>query len=469
MNQSPAGDSNHAVVIGGSIAGLLAARVLSDHFQQVTIIERETLAQSDLPRQAIPQGRHVHVLLHKGIQIVQRLFPDLLQALIDAGLELADTSRDFRWRHFGVWKTRIPTGLNILFLNRPLFEWLVASRVSMIPGVRVLDHCEVTGLLVTPDRRRVTGLAIRPASASERQITADIVVDASGRGSQTPQWLKSLGLPAPEETIVEVNVGYASRIYRRPAGLADSTPLFVQPRPPNTRGAAVFPIDGNRWLVTLAGWLADYPPTTDPEFLEFAGSLEVPDVRTALEQAEPLTPISIHKFPANRRRHYEKASKLPEGLVVMGDALCSFNPVYAQGMTVAALGAMTLDQCLQGRQAHADSQTSNLSRRFHRQMSAIVDASWQAAVGEDLRYPHVIGRRPPGTRLAHWYTGLIHHEAAHDEYIAREFYKVLHLTAPPSLLFRPGVLIRTLAAACRRSDPGASAASPNLGVASDAD
>jgi 2-polyprenyl-6-methoxyphenol hydroxylase-like FAD-dependent oxidoreductase len=468
MNRATTGDSSHAVVIGGSIAGLLAARVLSDHYQQVTIIERETLAQSAAPRQAIPQGRHVHVLLHKGIQIVQSLFPDLLQALIDSGLELADTSRDFRWRHFGVWKARIPTGLDILFLNRPLFEWFVASRVSKIPGVSVLDRCEVTGLQVTPDRRRVTGLAVRPANASERQFAADLVVDASGRGSQTPLWLKSLGLPAPEETIVEVNVGYASRIYRRPADLADKTALFVQPRPPNTRGAAVFPIDGNRWLVTLAGWLADYPPTTDNEFLEFAGSLEVPDVRLALEQAEPLTPISIHKFSANRRRHYEKLGRLPEGLIVMGDALCSFNPVYAQGMTVAALGAMMLDQCLRWGHGHTDSQTSSLARRFYRQMSDIVDASWQAAVGEDLRYPEVIGRRPPGTRLTHWYTALIHQATAHDEYVAGEFYKVLHLTAPPSLLFRPGVLVRTLGAAFRRKASPVSDASPSLDIVSDA-
>src|SRR5215471_11152958 len=445
----PFAPDKHAVVIGGSIAGLLAARVLSDHFQQVTIIEREALASSDTPRRAIPQGQHVHALLHMGIRVVRSLFPDLVPALIDAGLELADTSRDFSWRHFGVWKTRITTGIDILFLNRPLFEWFVASRVSKIPGVNVLENCEVTGLIATPDRQRVTGLAVRPAPAAERELSADLVVDASGRGSQMPQWLKSLGLPAPEETIVKVDVGYASRLYRRPAKPADGRALFVQPRAPNTRGAAVFPIDGNRWLVTLAGWLADYPPTNDDEFMEFAGSLEVPDVRIALEQAEPLTPICIYKFSANRRRHYEKLRELPDGLIVLGDALCSFNPVYAQGMTVAALEAMTLGQCLQNLEEQDAGRMSGLARRFHRKASSIVEASWQAAVGEDLRYAGVTGRRPFGTGLAHWYTGLIHQATAHDKYVAREFYKVLHLTAPPSLLFRPGVLVRALASARR--------------------
>jgi 2-polyprenyl-6-methoxyphenol hydroxylase-like FAD-dependent oxidoreductase len=443
----PSSTYKHAVVIGGSIAGLLAARVLSDHFQQVTIIEREALAASAAPRQAIPQGRHVHVLLHTGIQIMRDLFPDLVPALVDSGLELVDTSRDFRWRHFGVWKTRITTGIDVLFLNRPLFEWFVASRVSRIPDIRVLENSEVTRLIATTDLRRVTGLAVRAGAAGERELTADLVVDASGRGSQMPQWLKSLGLPAPQETIVEVNVGYASRMYRRPAHAADAAPLFVQPRPPDTRGAAVFPIDGNRWLVTLAGWLADYPPTNGHEFLEFAASLEVPDVRTALEQAEPLTPVSIYKFPANRRRHYEKLSALPEGIVVMGDALCSFNPVYAQGMTVAALEAMKLDECLRDLEDKDGEERNGLCRRFQQQASKIVESSWQAAVGEDLRYPGVIGRRPLGTGLAHWYSGLIHQATAHDQYVAREFYKVLHLTAPPTRLFRPGVLVRALSSA----------------------
>ena len=461
MDQPPS-TCRHAVVIGGSIAGLLAARVLSDHFQRVTIIERETLAQSDAPRQAVPQGRHVHVLLHQGIQIVRNLFPDLVPALTDSGLELADTSRDFRWRHFGVWKTRITTGIDVLFLNRPLFEWSVASRVSRIPGIGVLENSEVTRLIATPDRRRVTGLAVRTAATVERELGADLVVDASGRGSQMPQWLKSLGLPAPDETIVEVNVGYASRFYRRPANLADGRALFVQPRPPNTRGAAVFPIDGNRWLVTLAGWLADYPPTNDNGFLEFAGSLEVPDVRIALEQAEPLTPACIYKLPANRRRHYEKLNELPEGLVILGDALCSFNPVYAQGMTVAALEAITLDQWLRNPEEQGGARKNGLARRFHQQASKIVDASWRAAAGEDLRYPGVTGHRPFGTGLAHWYSGLIHKATAHDAYVAREFYKVLHLTAPPSLLFQPGVLLRVLASACRGSASNAGQAGLNI-------
>jgi hypothetical protein len=267
-----------------------------------------------------------------------------------------------------------------------------------------------------------------------------------------PQWLKALGLSAPNETIIEVNVGYASRIYRPPAELVPWTPLFVLPKPPDKRGGAVFPIDENRWLVTLAGWLADYPPTTDKEYLEFAASLRVPDVRLALEKAEPLTPISLHKFPANRRRHYERLKKLPEALIVLGDALCSFNPVYAQGMTVAALDAMTLEQCL-NQQRQNGRAIDGLGRRFHRQTAGIVDVPWQLAAGEDLRYPEARGRRPIGTAFLHWYTGLIHQATARDEHVAREFYKVMHLTRPPALLFHPVVFLRAMTNAFRRQPP----------------
>jgi 2-polyprenyl-6-methoxyphenol hydroxylase-like FAD-dependent oxidoreductase len=201
--------------------------------------------------------------LEQGIRVVKQLFPDLVPALIESGLTLADTSRDFRWRHFRVWKTRVPTGINIFFLNRPLFEWQVATRVSKIPNVKVLQPVEVTGLAPSGGGDRVIGLNLKRPNSTEEQLTADLVVDASGRGSRTPQWLKALGLDAPAETVIEVNVGYASRIYRRPADLGDWAAIFVVPKPPDRRGGAVFPIDGNRWLVTLAGWLADYPPTTD--------------------------------------------------------------------------------------------------------------------------------------------------------------------------------------------------------------
>jgi 2-polyprenyl-6-methoxyphenol hydroxylase-like FAD-dependent oxidoreductase len=195
-------------------------------------------------------------------------------------------------------------------------------------------------------------------------------------------------------------------------------------------------------MVTLAGWLADFPPSDDQGYLEFAGSLEVPDVRSNLERAEPLTPIVVHRFPSNLRRHYEKLPRIPESLIVLGDALSSFNPVYGQGMTVAALQAVTLERCLQDHSRVA-SRSRGLSRRFHRLASKVVDVAWQLAVGEDLRYPGVKGYRPAGTSFLHWHTGLVHQATARDEHVARKFYEVVHLLQPPPMLFHPTVLTRT--------------------------
>src|SRR5262249_25953709 len=200
------------------------------------------------------------------------------------------------------------------------------------------------------------------------------------------------------------------------------------------------------------GWLGDCPPAGDREFLEFARSLEVADVGVALESAEPLTAVSVHRFPANRRSHYEKLKRLPDGLLVMGDALCSFNPVYAQGMTVAALEAIALDRCLR-RHSRTRYPIHGLGRSFHQAASGILDAPWQLATGEDLRYAEVEGRRPLGTGFMHWYGGLVHQATARDRRVAREFYKVMHLTQPPALLFHPGVVVRTLSTALRHREP----------------
>jgi len=427
---------------------LLAARVLSERFHEVVIVERESLARNAEPRRAIPQGRHAHVLLHKGIQIIDQLFPDLLPALLEAGLVMADMGQDFRWRHFGVWKTQFPSEIRILFVNRPLFEWHIAARLLARPNVRIVEHCTVTGFIASPEADRLTGISLRRPNDLDEVLTADLVVDASGRGSQAPQWLQALGLDGPDETRVEVDLGYASRIYRRPAIPPKWASLFVIPRPPATRGAAIFPIDDNRWMVTLAGWLADYPSARDSEYLEFAASLEVPEVRLSLERAEPLTPIAVHRFPSNLRRHYERLPKMPQALIVLGDAMCSFNPVYGQGMTVAALEAMALARWLasRGNQARDD------SRRFQRTASKLVDIAWQLAVGEDLRYPAVKGDRPIGTAFLHWYIGRVHQAASVDQHVTQKFYEVIHFIEPPPKLFNPGVFRRTAASAFR---PGA--------------
>lgn len=443
MTTIPAQRTGKAVVIGGSMAGLLTARVLSEHFSKVTLIERDGLAMSPDPRKGVPQGRHVHVLLHSGIQVIEHLFPDLLSSLAESGLIVrSDVSRDFRWRHFGVWKARFNSGIDIVFIYRPSFEFHVASRVAALENVDVVSDAEACGLTALLDRGRITGVKIRRADGEpEEALPADLVVDASGRGSQTPKWLREIGLSGVTEDRVEVNVGYASRVYARAKNPSESLPLFVLPRAPQTRGGAVFPIEGNRWMVTLAGWVSDYPPSDENDFLEFARSLDVPDIYQCLKSSVPQSPVSVHKFPANVWRRYDKQSDLPDSLLVIGDAMCSFNPVYAQGMTVAALEAIALGRLLRERWT-SPSTSNGVSQAFFRLATRLISNPWLLATGEDLRYPDVDGHRSAKSWLFHRYGGAIHTATSTDERVARQFYRVMSLAAPVSSLFAPGIVLR---------------------------
>jgi 2-polyprenyl-6-methoxyphenol hydroxylase-like FAD-dependent oxidoreductase len=445
QSQTPL-SGQHAVVIGGSMAGLLATRVLSEHFAQVTLVERDRLPQRAEPRKGVPQGRHIHGLLIRGEQILSQFFPDLVPALLEAGATRLDMGEDFRWHHFGVWKAHFHSGLSSLSVSRPLLEWQINRRVTGLSNVQVIEECTCTRFTTGADQTRVTGVQIqrRAGAAPEESLGADLVVDASGRGSHTPRWLETLGYAKPEESTIPVSVGYATRLYRRPQTLPDWKALYVVPQPPTKRGGGIFPIEDDRWMVTLFGWLGDHPAPEEHAYLDFARSISVPDVYRAIEQAEPLTSIEVHKFPSNLRRHYEKLSRFPEGLIVLGDALCSFNPVYGQGMTISAMEALTLDGCLREQHRTRGTDLIGLWRRFQTQVAKVVDVPWQLTTGEDFRYSETEGRRPVGTAFMHWYTGKMHRAASHHAQVAQRFYQVMHMLESPAVLFHPGVMFRLL-------------------------
>ncbi|HXG68942.1 MAG TPA: FAD-dependent oxidoreductase, partial [Blastocatellia bacterium] len=256
-NQSPANGNRHAIVLGGSMAGLLAARVLTDHFDRVTLIERDSFPDGPESRKGVPQGRHAHALLAKGREIVSRLFPDLMTDLVKGGATLVDIGAEARWYHFGGYKVRFQSGMVGPFMSRPFLEWHVRQRVLALKNLSHIDGCEVKGLIATEDCRRVTGVRVerRAGDDGPATLTADLIVDATGRGSQSPKWLETLGYGRPEENVVKMNAGYTSRIYRRsPEDLHGAKAVFVLPTPPEgKRMGALFPIEGNRWLVSIGG------------------------------------------------------------------------------------------------------------------------------------------------------------------------------------------------------------------------
>ena len=435
----------HALVVGGSIAGLLAARVLRDYFDRVTVVERDTIPERAESRKGVPQGRHVHAIFLGGVKVIERLFPGLFDELVADGAIFCDPVKDLCWYHQGVWKLRTPSDLTAYLQTRPFLEAHIRRRTRSDRDIHFLKECEVVRLLADPERTRIIGAEVRHRGEGgwAEELRADLVVDAAGRGSRLPHWLQSLGYSPPEETTVEVHIGYASRIYERTEqGGRDWQILAVYGTPPaGTRTGYLFPIEGGRWLATAVGFLQDYPPDDEAGFLEFARSLEVPDFYEAIKDAKPLTPIATFKFPCQRWRRYERLARLPDGLLGLGDAVCCFNPVYGQGMSTCALQVDLLDRLLRqcGREVPA-----GFAKRFFHEAAKIIANPWLLATTSDFLYPQTRGKRPFGIRLMHWYLTRLFESCAWNKSVLLRFYRVLNFLKGPGVLFRPSTILAVL-------------------------
>ena len=313
----------HAIVMGGSLGGLLTARVLSNHFAQVTILERDAVTNYPEPRKGQPQARHLHGLLATGLEVMTRYFPNLPQALADGGAIMTDIAENMQWYTYGGYRKRFTMGLNGTLMSRPFLEYLVRERVLALPNVTLVDNCGVKGLLTTGvSNPQVTGVLIeyRDDVQITKSLTADLVVDCTGRGSRMPLWLKQMGYDAPPESEVKVDVGYATRVYRRnPADSRGKNWILITPEAPKeSRFGGLVPIEGDRWICSMGGWLGDHAPLDEASFLKYARSLPAPDIYNIISQAEPISEGIPHKFPYSLRRHYEKLRRFPEGLLVLG-------------------------------------------------------------------------------------------------------------------------------------------------------
>ena len=428
-----------AIVLGASVSGLLAARVLSDHFDCVTIVDRDRLSANPEVRKCVPQSAHAHGLLASGYRVMDAYFPGMMDELETLGAPRGDVVGNFLWFQYGRWKLRHDSGLRGITVSRPCLETAIRRRVGAFRHVTFLD--ETTALRPAFDAAagRVTGLIVRSRSGADTTINADLVVDASGRGSQSPKWLEEWGFGRPATLTVKVDVGYATRLFeRRPGDFFNSMGGIVAGTPPaSTRLAAVLAAESNRWVVTLAGTLGDYPPTQGDAWKQFAASLPVPVVHDLVTSARPLSEIVAYRFPANERRLYERMKRFPAGYLVVGDAVCSFNPIYGQGMSVAALEAKVLDEIL-------GAGLDGLAERFYARARKLVDIPWTIATGEDLRFPQVEGARPPGFHVVNRYLERVHAIASHDTAVCRKFFDVLNLLAPPGSLMTPRLAWRVL-------------------------
>ena len=443
----------HAIVIGGSMAGLLAARVLADHFTQVTIVDRDTFPIRPGPRKGLPQARHVHVLLWRGQLCLEKLFPGLQDALGQAGAPQVDWIGDARLYSFGGWAPHFRSNYLAHPCSRDLLEWATRQRLSEYPQVQVLEGLEAIDILTNANKSHVTGIRVRNRHQPEQEhaeLLADLVVDASGRESRTPGWLEELGYAPPQDTLVNSFLGYATRVYQRPPGFTEWKSLLVRgTSQANKRGGVINPIEGERWMVTLAGVGRDYPPTDEAGFLEFARSLPVLTLYDAIQDAQPLTSISGYRKTENRWRRYERLERRPENLVILGDAVCAFNPIYGQGMSVAALGALALDESLRGRRD--GNRLNGLARDVQKKLANAIAGPWLLATGEDYRYPETEGgRRNAVTRLMHRYMDQVMFVANQDAQVFTTFFEVGQLLKPVTAFFRPGIMMKVLKKSIKR-------------------
>ncbi|AHM61949.1 monooxygenase FAD-binding protein [Flammeovirgaceae bacterium 311] len=433
-----------AVVIGGSMAGLLATRVLSDHFHEVILIESDKMKNIPESRKGQPQTRHVHVLLARGFQVMSHYFPDLSQSVKREGGLVVDLGQNMRWYCYGGYRQRFDLGVEAVISDRTFLECHIRKRVVDLPNVKVLDGFRVDKLLSTDEHDHITGVKIKQQDQQDNTQTllTDLVIDCSGRSSKSAKWLAELGYPKAPKSVVTCGTGYTTRLYQRNTEESGSKDwVFITPEAPKEyRGGGVFPIEGNRWIVSLGGWHGNHAPKDEAGFLEFARSLPAPDIYDIIRRSKPLSDFSIYKYPASTRHHYEKIKNFPQRYLIIGDALCSFNPLYGQGMTSAALQAATLDRLLQER----DGSLEGISKIFFKRAAKIVAIPWQTAVGEDFRFPETGGRKPPGTDLINAYTARIHRVTHYDAVVGLAFFKVLNMIKSPVSLFHPRILWRVL-------------------------
>lgn len=438
--------STHAIVIGGSIAGLLAARVLSDHFDTVKILERDRLPDGPQGRAGAPQGKHAHNLLVRGLRIMEALFPGFEQALADEGAPVMNYGSDVRVLVTPTqWLPRIETTYASRAASRPMVEWLLRERVMALPNVEICERVVVDGLLLDANKTRVTGVQVSQRGVkAPSELAADFVVDASGRPTRTPEWLEELGFGKPEVSIVDSGVGYATRLYRKPAGFDDWTVLYMPPKWPNPRGGAVFEVENDYWLVSQGGYLRDYPPTDPDGFLNFASTFPQPDLYNAIKDAEPLSDVVSYRNTRNIRYHYQRMT-LPTHYAVVGDAVCGFNPVYGQGMSSAAMAAELLGEVI----AHSHGDLACVTATFQKKLAELHEDIWLLATMEDLVFisqkEGMEGKGPSRIeRMAQMYIGRSIGTMLYDPYIAQVFVEIMNLTKPTRALFHPRVMASVL-------------------------
>lgn len=425
------------------MAGLLAARALWGHAQQVLVLERDRVPDGPQPRKGVPQGRHVHVLLEAGCGVLERCFPGIVAEMQREGLDVIDFGRDLAWHHFGVWKVRCETGMRMLLCTRPFLEHHVRARLLALPHVTLQDQTTVRALQWSADGSAVTGVVLDDGTARP----ADVVIDATGRGSKVPTWLEAQGYERPEDEEIGVDLSYTTCLYRPSPRHAGQWRFLVEyPSSANDwRGGFISRVEGDRWIVSLNGYFKDAPEPTHEGLLRYAKTLPRPDLYESMVDAEPLSEVSVHKIPKNRWRHYERLSRFPEGLVPLGDSVCALNPIFGQGMSSAGLQAEVLERALTEHLGSGAVGARGLEARVRTQVPSVLRLPWLLTSALDLHYPQASGTRPFGHGVLMWYVQSLLELCSTDARAYRRLVQVLSLEKGLTEILAPRVAAAVVA------------------------
>lgn len=439
-----------ALVLGGSIAGMIAARVLADHADGVWIIEPDLLEDAPVIRRGAPQGSQAHALLGKGRAVIEQLLPGIVREMVREGGQLVTSGPGgLQWFLDGQPKVPVPSG-SAISLSRPFLEWHIRRRVLALPNVALVKGT-ATGLTLTGDR--VDGALVCPPGAVESvRHQAHLVVDATGRSSRLSDWIGHHGYPAPKKSRVPVDLGYATCLFHRAPGqrLAGHIGAFsvYTPRTADNGPSSMMPVEGDRWLMLISDYGDRRPGRDFGEFQARCRAHPAACVRLLPDACEPAGEVRVHRFPYSTRRDFDRLSRFPAGLVAVGDAVASFNPAYGQGISVAALHAVALANWLTERGVAEDS-----AYLYFRRVREVVDDAWRLSAAQDRYLPHVNARKPLGWRLRRSLDEAVRSATVTDEVVHRVFLNVVNMTATPDRLYRPEILWRAGAAAVRRHRP----------------
>jgi 2-polyprenyl-6-methoxyphenol hydroxylase-like FAD-dependent oxidoreductase len=442
-----------AIVVGGSIAGLSCATVLSEYFDEVVVLERDKIEPGPIPRKSVPQGRHIHSLLASGHRVLSALYPDFTKLLKDSnaihyriGVDTAYYFPDgMAYTLFGMWREPCDTGIDVYSQSRALVEHLVRQCTLKRSNVTIKSGCDASNIYANDGA--VKGVQFFEEGRLTR-LASNLMVDASGRGSRAVHWLNELGYEAPAESSIGVKFAYASARYRIPAGYNDTARVVLVVSADFPSGGILQEIEDRTWIVSLGSRFGTYPPIDEAGFLSFARNLHSPRIYELIVDAERIEDINGYRYPASLWRHYEQMRSFPSGFIIIGDAMCSFNPIYGQGMSVALLQVDALAKMLM-RIRESGNGLQSLSVNFLRAAAKINQTAWTLAANLDLAYPQTIGDRPRFMGLRMRYSSALDALARRDPVLTSLLYEVYHLIKPISALTSPNYYSRAILQMCR--------------------